>query len=202
MKIIGFLVLVIGLIGLAFSLGLDTAVLTSHGGRVHNIGLINERQNYLIVSIALSVVGAIVCSMGFRNGGQRLFSVTDNGQNRNCPYCAEQIKAQAVVCRFCSKNVEPLIEVGTVKTGTVSIKGWVSKNRYLVCGIVVSVIVVASFSVFWNPVDARLDEICRDIDRKFPSDRVCDGRDILTKNEKQHIIQQVDMLNELLRGRN
>jgi len=27
---------------------------------------------------------------------------------RACPYCAETIKAQAVICRFCNRDVDPL----------------------------------------------------------------------------------------------
>jgi uncharacterized membrane protein len=30
------------------------------------------------------------------------------GDTRDCPYCAETIKAAAKVCRFCNRDVEPL----------------------------------------------------------------------------------------------
>jgi hypothetical protein len=29
-------------------------------------------------------------------------------ETRRCPYCAEQIHREAVVCRFCTRDVEPL----------------------------------------------------------------------------------------------
>jgi hypothetical protein len=31
------------------------------------------------------------------------------GGNRTCPYCAESIKAAAVVCRYCGRDVEPVV---------------------------------------------------------------------------------------------
>jgi hypothetical protein len=31
---------------------------------------------------------------------------------RTCPYCAETIKAAAVVCRFCGREVEPISNAG------------------------------------------------------------------------------------------
>lgn len=36
-----------------------------------------------------------------------------SGQVRDCPYCAESIKAAAVVCRFCGRDVEPVAATNT-----------------------------------------------------------------------------------------
>jgi len=30
---------------------------------------------------------------------------------RDCPFCAETIKSAAILCRFCGRNVEPIVEV-------------------------------------------------------------------------------------------
>ena len=113
MKKIGISVLIIGLVGLVLALGIDTSVATGHGdNRVHNIGLMSEKQNYLFVAIALAVVGVVLLALGIKNGTPLSFwNPTDaNKQSRACPYCAEQIKSKAVVCRFCGKDVEPSIE--------------------------------------------------------------------------------------------
>lgn len=111
MKKIGIVVLIIGLVGLAFALGMDTSVATGHGDdRVHNIGLMSDKQNYLFLAIALAIVGVVLLAIGIKNGASlSVWNPTDaNMQSRACPYCAEQIKSKAVVCRFCGKDVEAL----------------------------------------------------------------------------------------------
>jgi flagellar basal body-associated protein FliL len=111
MKKIGIIVLIIGLVGLALALGMDTSVATGHNyDRVHNIGLMSDKQNYLFVSIALAVVGVVLLALGIKNGTSQgfLIQTSANQLDRACPYCAEQIKSQAVVCRYCGKDVEAL----------------------------------------------------------------------------------------------
>jgi hypothetical protein len=34
-----------------------------------------------------------------------------SGDTRKCPHCAEIIKAEAKVCRFCGRDVEPIVSV-------------------------------------------------------------------------------------------
>src|SRR6476619_5935030 len=63
--IIGWLVLVLGIIGIVFALNMDTSVDASDPfggstGRVNNIGLMNDKQNYLIASSVAAVLGGIL----------------------------------------------------------------------------------------------------------------------------------------------
>lgn len=113
MKKIGFLVLVIGVVGLIASLGMDTTVASSRSyDRIHNIGLMNEKQNFILVSVAIAIAGVVTLVFGYRSepSGQASNKVTANaGQaTRTCPFCAEQIMAQAVVCRYCGRDISPL----------------------------------------------------------------------------------------------
>lgn len=59
MKGIGIVLLVAGLIGAVFALGMDTSVSTAYGS-VNNIGLIAEKQNRLVLAGITAVVGAIL----------------------------------------------------------------------------------------------------------------------------------------------
>ncbi|MDO8787691.1 MAG: DUF2905 family protein [Sulfuritalea sp.] len=113
MKKIGFFVLVIGLAGLIVTLGMDTTVASSRSyDRIHNIGLMNEKQNFLLVSVAIAIAGVVTLVFGYRSepSGQASNKVAANaGQaTRTCPFCAEQIMAQAVVCRYCGRDISPL----------------------------------------------------------------------------------------------
>jgi hypothetical protein len=39
-----------------------------------------------------------------------LFRATGRAGRRRCPYCAEMIRKEASVCRFCGREVQPLEE--------------------------------------------------------------------------------------------
>lgn len=56
MRTIGTILLCIGVLTLILTLNMDTTVTTGFG-RVHNIGLMDQRRTCLIVSIAAIVVG-------------------------------------------------------------------------------------------------------------------------------------------------
>ena len=106
--------LVGGLIGLIVGFNIDTTVASStSGGRVHNIGLMNDKQNLLLVSSAISVVGAILVGFGSRakpNVTSRPSTRIEEQQiasheQKRCPYCAEIIRQDAIVCRYCGNDV-------------------------------------------------------------------------------------------------
>lgn len=66
LRIFGILLLFCGLAVTAyFFFGFDTSV-QSGVGRVHNLGLLADRQNGVIIGIGVGVVGAILLAVGFR----------------------------------------------------------------------------------------------------------------------------------------
>lgn len=70
----GWVALCAGLIGLAFALFLDTSVATEGGlyglpARVNNIGLMDARQNYVIVSVATALAGVVMLAAAYRPRG-------------------------------------------------------------------------------------------------------------------------------------
>lgn len=110
MRVFGVLLLVVGLIALFAGFGMDTTVPTRDGGRVNNIGLISDKQNIMLLGAALSVVGAILTVFGGRSSREGVVAESSNlsANTRKCPFCAETIKAEAVVCRFCSRDIAPV----------------------------------------------------------------------------------------------
>jgi hypothetical protein len=105
MKVFGIVLLIAGAISFFIGFSLDTTVASGFGGqRFHNIGLMNDRQNIIILAGVLAVIGAIFIGFGSRNQGSR---ATNTGC-RTCPFCAEAIKDKAIICRFCKKELPPI----------------------------------------------------------------------------------------------
>ena len=112
MKAIGIVLLVLGALAFLIGFNMDTSVATTLGDRrVHNIGLMNDRQNFIIFASVLAVIGAIFVGRSGSNKQPKINPeiISNNfDDTRKCPFCAESIKTDAIICRFCQKEIQPI----------------------------------------------------------------------------------------------
>lgn len=142
MKGLGIFVLVLGVLVVLGAMIMDVSV-PSGLGRVNNIGLMSERQNYTIIGAVLSIAGLLMLVL------RRRQSVPDISDSRACPMCAETIKSAAIKCRFCGVDVIALDQgadeqsSNAVITGSWSKKGGESTYvEYLIAPVVIVCIIV------------------------------------------------------------
>jgi hypothetical protein len=119
MKTLGILLLGIGCLWALVAFNADTTVETESqfigstyipSQKVNNIGKMDERRNHLILSALAIVVGVILFSVGKVKEPSAPSHLDTNVGNRKCPFCAEFVKAEAVICRFCQKELPPIAD--------------------------------------------------------------------------------------------
>jgi len=108
-RIVGGLLFLGGIIAAVyFFVSFDTSVAvpsttilgtTIGGGRVNNLGLMQDRQNGIIFGFGAALLGAALIYLG------RDRTKTLGADERKCPFCAEHVKAEAKVCRYCHKEL-------------------------------------------------------------------------------------------------
>lgn len=116
MRAVGVILLVIGFLLLLVGVSMDVTVATGSGGRVYNIGLMNERSNLFAFGGGSFLVGLILIALGGKKAAD--IAPATERSTRSCPYCAEQILVQAIKCKHCGSSIEtdstPPLESGWV----------------------------------------------------------------------------------------
>ncbi len=103
MRGFGILAIVAGALVVIAAMMMDVSV-PSGLGRVNNLGLMAERQNYTIIGGILLLAGIL---MAMRSGRRSSADISTANDARACPMCAEQIKRAAIKCKHCGADVGP-----------------------------------------------------------------------------------------------
>lgn len=118
MKILGAALVIVGLAWALIAFNMSTTV--EAGGErigsgaftvdiprvtVNNLGLMERRRNHLMMAAVTILAGIILFGFGTVSIPQQ---ITTDEKQRTCPFCAEVIKAEAKVCRFCQRELPSL----------------------------------------------------------------------------------------------
>ena len=59
-----------------------------------------------VLAIPLSVILLVVFMVTRHANRRRVVVASTGGDTKPCPFCAEQIQARAIVCRFCKRDLK------------------------------------------------------------------------------------------------
>lgn len=116
MKLWGSLLIILGLIWGVIAFNMSTSVKMEgkeissgeHSSyteprEIYNLSLAGERTLNLTIAAVITVVGAIL--FGF---GSTQTSGNSNPNARKCPFCAEAIQPEAIVCKHCKSDLSAI----------------------------------------------------------------------------------------------
>ena len=106
MNKIGKPLAIIGGIILLFAFNMDVSVQSGYG-RVNNIGLMADRNNYLLLGALALIAGLILTSR--KRIGQNGESNAASDEMK-CPFCAELIKSEAKLCKHCKSQIDRRVD--------------------------------------------------------------------------------------------
>ncbi|PQQ32828.1 hypothetical protein C6H64_01635 [Photorhabdus luminescens] len=158
MKGFGVLILIVGIIAIFTAFNMDVSVSTGYGGRVNNIGLIAQRQNFILISCFVVFCGLIMILFGNRK--------KDNQENYvNCPFCAEKVNPMAIKCKHCGSEIKEQMELKKEKMELEKLKSFTPSE-------------LAPFSFYrWGrdgnePVEDRIKELAERLIKSNPEKTV------------------------------
>ncbi len=89
--------------------GIVAAAIYSQKGRSGGVGLLG--------GFMLGPIGVILALISSKNEKGIEQKKISSGLMKKCPYCAEVIKAEATVCRYCGKEMPAVVEVEPKQSG-------------------------------------------------------------------------------------
>lgn len=89
-----------GMIVVLIACGIAAGIVASNKGR--SVG------GWAFIGVILGPVGVLMALVVARNEVELEARAIASGESRQCPHCAELIKAQATTCKHCGKDIEPM----------------------------------------------------------------------------------------------
>ncbi|MHB8742694.1 MAG: zinc ribbon domain-containing protein [Sulfuricaulis sp.] len=101
MKVLGIILVVVGFLWAIVAFNIDVTV-----DGVNNFGLMDQRHNNIIFAGITILVGAVFIGFGSISKAGSKAGITEQDVDlRACPYCAELIMREAIVCKHCGRDV-------------------------------------------------------------------------------------------------